>query len=110
MWKGFQHSFKKSCLYVQIIYDKFDISHLLNALNKIKKEEFRKDGKAMRGLLYRKKFILLSRMENLKEDAKAALKHLLKINRRFYKSYILKREFWAIMGLWVKDTGNEILE
>lgn len=94
MWKRFQRSFKEHCHSVQIIYDKFHIvRHLLNALNEVRKEEFRKAGEGMRGLLCGKKFILLSRMENLKGDAKAALKYLLKVNRRLYKAYLLKESF-----------------
>lgn len=94
MWKGFEKSFKANCPKVKIIYDKFHIvRHLLNALNEVRKAEFRIANKQMKGHLIGKKFILLSRMENLMGDARKALKQLLRVNRRLYKAYLLKESF-----------------
>jgi hypothetical protein len=52
---------------IKIIYDKFHVMrHLLNALNKIRKAEFRSAGKEMKRILTGRKFILLKRISNLR--------------------------------------------
>ncbi len=50
--------------------------HLLNALNEVRKAEFKKAGRKMKGLLCGKKFILLSKITNLKGKARTALKEV----------------------------------
>lgn len=51
MAKGFINSFRSPCPSIKIIYDKFHVMrHLLNALNEVRKEEFRKAGRRMKGL------------------------------------------------------------
>ncbi|MEW6104534.1 MAG: ISL3 family transposase [bacterium] len=94
MAKGFINSFKANCPSIKIIYDKFHvIRHLLNALNEVRKREFKKAGKEMKGLLCGKKFILLKKMGNLKGSARETLKGLLKANWRLYKAHLLKESF-----------------
>jgi len=47
MWKGFINSFKAHCPNIAIIYDKFHIvRHLLEALNKVRKQELRYAGRS----------------------------------------------------------------
>ncbi|MBI5286556.1 MAG: transposase [Deltaproteobacteria bacterium] len=94
MAKGFINSFRANCPSIKIIYDKFHVMrHLLNALNEVRKAEFRKAGKKMKGLLCGKKFILLKRMSNLRGEARKALKRLLSVNNRIYKAHLLKESF-----------------
>lgn len=94
MAKGFINSFRKHCPSIKIIYDKFHIiRHLLNALNEVRKVEFKKAAQKMKGYLFGKKFILLSRESNLKGEAKSSLKELLRVNRRLYKAHLLKESF-----------------
>lgn len=99
MWKGFERSFNAHCPSVTVIYDKFHIMrHLLNALNEVRKAEFRRARKKMRDLLCGKRFILLSRVANLSRDARKTLKDLLRVNKRLYKAHLLKEnfgQFWS---------------
>lgn len=105
MWKGFIKSFRKHCPNIRIIYDKFHIiRHLLNALNEIRKAEFKKAGGEMKGLLCGKKFILLSNMKNLRKEAKTSLKELLQINSRLYKAYLLKECFGRLWSYTYKGS------
>ena len=107
MWKPFRNSFTAHCPGIQIIYDKFHvIRHLLNALNEVRKAEFRQAGGRFRGLLAGKKFILLSRQAHVRGKARQALTHLLAANRRLLKAHLLKESFdhlWSYTSkTWAK--------
>ena len=106
MAKGFVNSFRCHCPSIEIIYDKFHvIRHLLNALNEVRKSEFRKRGGKMKGLLCGKKFILLSKAKNLKHKAREALKELLSINHRLYKAHLLKENFGELWSYTYKGSA-----
>lgn len=90
----------------KIIYDKFHIvRHLLDALNEVRKTEFKKAGEKMKGLLCGKKFILLSRESNLKDKARQALKDLLRVNHRLYKAHLLKESFGQLWSYTYKGAA-----
>ena len=94
MWKPFRRSFEAHCRGVAILYDKFHvIRHLLEALNTVRKLEFKRAGKSMKGLLCGKKFILLSRQAHVRGKARVALTQLLARNRRLLKAHLLKESF-----------------
>lgn len=111
MAKGFIKSFKTNCPSIKIIYDKFHVvRHLHNALNEVRKSEFKKAGKVMKGILCGKKFILLSRKKNLKGKARAALQGLLKVNRRLYKAHLLKESFSQLWSYKYKGNAQRFFE
>lgn len=94
MWEAFDKSAKKNIPQAAILYDKFHIMrHLSEALDKIRKQEYArlsgKDRKYIKG----KKYILLSKRENLSLDGRVSLKELLKANRRLNTAYLLKESF-----------------
>lgn len=94
MWKPFKNSFKKHCPDVKIIYDKFHvISHLLKALNEVRKQELKKAATRFKGMLAGKKFILLSRQAHVRGKARTALNNLLTANHRLLKAHLLKESF-----------------
>jgi len=99
MWKAFRRSVEAHCPGVVILYDKFHvIRHLLEALNTVRKQEFKRAGKSMKGLLCGKKFLLLSRVTHVRGKAREALKRLLGANRRLLKAHLRKESFghlWA---------------
>jgi transposase len=99
MWKAFRRSVEAHCPGVQVIYDKFHvIRHLLEALNTVRKQEFKRAGKTLKGLLCGKKFLLLSRLAHIRGKAREALTRLLGANRRLLKAHLLKESFghlWA---------------
>ncbi|MDI6890829.1 MAG: ISL3 family transposase [Thermodesulfovibrionales bacterium] len=111
MAKGFINSFRTHCPSIKIIYDKFHVMrHLLNALNDVRKAEFKRAGKKMKGLLCGKKFILLKRMNNLKGDARKALKELLGVNHRIYKAHLLKESFGQLWSYTYKGAARRFWE
>lgn len=111
MAKGFINSFRKHCPSIKIVYDKFHvIRHLLNALNEVRKDEFKKAGEKMKGLLCGKKFILLSREKNLKGKAKQAIKDLLRFNQRLFKGYLLKESFGQLWSYTYKGAARRFWE
>ncbi|MEK6968544.1 MAG: ISL3 family transposase [Nanoarchaeota archaeon] len=94
MWKGFIKSFKANCPKVEIIYDKFHIiSHLLEALNKVRKNVLQTAEEELREELTGKKFILLSRCAHVRGKAREALSLLLGSSKRLFKAYMLKESF-----------------
>jgi transposase len=94
MWKAFRRSVEAHCPGVVILYDKFHVlRHLLEALNTVRKQEFKRAGKTMKGLLCGKKFLLLSRQAHVRGKARVALQQLLGANRRLLKAHLLKESF-----------------
>lgn len=95
MWKGFINSFKAHCPGIVILYDKFHvIRHLLDALNKVRKQELRcVNQRIKKALLAGKKFILLSRLSHIRGKARESLKELLSASPRLCKAHLLKESF-----------------
>ncbi|MCL4485446.1 MAG: transposase [Nitrospirae bacterium] len=93
-WKPFRKSLLAHCPTAQIIYDKFHvIRHLLEAVNEVRKQESKKPGDRMKGLLGGKKFVLLSRRSNLKREGRKALEELLLVSPCLLKAHFLKETF-----------------
>ena len=94
MWKGFSNSFKANCPGIVILFDKFHvITHLLDALNKVRQHELKHLSKKLKGLLTGKKFILLSRLAHVRGNARVALNELLCASPRLRKAHLLKESF-----------------
>jgi len=94
MWKPFRKSLLAHCPKAQAIYDKFHvIRHLLDAVNEVRKQEFKRLGDRMKGVLAGKKFVLLSRRSNLKRESRKALEELLLVSPRLLKAHFLKETF-----------------
>jgi len=94
MWKGFINSFRAHCPGIVILYDKFHvITHLLDALNKVRRHELGRLGKKLKGLLTGKKFVLLSRLAHVRGKARESLNELLCASPRLRKAHLLKESF-----------------
>ena len=94
MWKPFRESFQRHAAHVHIIYDKFHVIRLLlNAVNEVRKVEFKKAQGRFRGLLAGKKFILLSRQAHVRGKARESLTALLAANSKLFKAHLLKESF-----------------
>jgi transposase len=94
MWKAFGNSARRHAPQAAILFDKFHVMrHLGEALDKVRKSEYRrlqgKDRKYIKG----QKYTLLSNRENLSVDGRRALKQLLAANKRLNKAYLLKESF-----------------
>ena len=111
MWRAFRNSFKAHCPGVAIIYDEFHIiRHLLEALNQVRKAEFKGASKRFRGLLAGKKFILLSRQAHVRGKARQALNQLLHANRRLFKAHLLKESFGHLWSYRSKTWARKFFQ
>lgn len=71
MWDAFIASVKEHCPNADIVFDKFHVSKKVNeALDSIRKEEFRKADPVERKDMKHKRFLILSRNKNLEEYQK----------------------------------------
>ena len=79
---------------VDIVFDHFHATALINkALDELRKEEFEMHRKAGYQTLKGNRFLLLRNYENLDPAKSKGLEHLLKMNNRLAKGYILKEQF-----------------
>ncbi len=102
MWKAFEKSTRKNVPKAAILYDKFHvIRHLGKALDKVRKQEYRRVSGKGRSFIKGQKYTLLSNKENLSLDGRRALKKLLHANRRLNTAYLLKESFGQ---LWSYQT------
>lgn len=82
----------------KIVYDKFHIvQHANDAVDEVRKAEFFRQGKEKRKVIKGKKWLLLSRWENLTGAPRGELIRLFQLNRRVFKAYLLKE---SLERLW----------
>ena len=94
MWKAFWNSTRRNAPQAAILFDKFHIMrHLGEALDKVRKSEYARLSDKKREFIKGQKYTLLSHRENLTLDGRAALKKLLKANKRLNTAYLLKESF-----------------
>jgi transposase len=94
MWKPFRTVTNARAPQAAILFDKFHIMrHLGDALDKVRKSEYKRLAGRDRSLIKGQKYTLLSHRENLNLEGRKALKKLLAANRRLNKAYLLKESF-----------------
>ena len=96
MWKPFRTSAKKEGHAPQaaILFDKFHVlRHLGDALDKVRRSEYRRVSGKGRAYIKGQRYTLLSHRENLTSDGRRSLKKLLAANRRLNTAYLLKESF-----------------
>jgi len=94
MWEAFANSAKKNIHHADILYDKFHVmKHLGEAMDKIRKLEYKRLTGKDRDYIKGHKYTLLSRKKNLTLKGRNALKELLEINKRLNTAYLLKESF-----------------
>jgi transposase len=98
MWQPFRQSIEQWSPGCRIVYDRFHImQHANEAVNEVRRAEFFRQGKAKRGLIKGKKWLLLSRWRNLSGPQRGELNRLFRMNRRMFKAYLLKE---SLERLW----------
>ena len=91
MWKPFRLARRAPR---RDLFDKFHVTrHLGEALDQVRKSEYRRLAGRGRRYIKGQKYTLLSRKENLTLDGKKALKTLLSANKRLNTAYVLKESF-----------------
>jgi transposase len=96
MWKPFSTSLKKEGHAPQaaILYDKFHVMrHLGDALDAVRRSEYRRLAGKDRSYIKGQRYILLSNRENLTQDGRVSLTKLLAANKRLDTAYMLKESF-----------------
>jgi transposase len=94
MWKPFRNATKARAPQAAIVFDKFHIiSHLSDALDKVRKAECARLTGKDRRFIKGQKYTLLSHRENLSLEGKKSLKLLLAANKRLNTAYLLKESF-----------------
>jgi transposase len=94
MWKPFRNSTQRNASQAAILFDKFHIMRNLGeALDQIRKSEYARLSGKKREFIKGQKYTLLSHRENLTMNGRAALKKLLKANKRLNTAYLLKESF-----------------
>jgi len=94
MWKPFRNSTRTYAPQAAVLFDKFHIlRHLGEALDKIRKQEYKRLTGKDRDFIKGQKYALLSHRENLSTDARKGLKRLLAANKRLNTAYLLKESF-----------------
>ena len=94
MWKPFRNVTHERATQAAILFDKFHImSHLGDALDKVRKREYARLQGADRRYIKGQKYMLLFHPENLTLDGRRSLKTLLAANKRLNTAYLLKESF-----------------
>src|SRR5579862_6002014 len=94
MWKPFRLATAAHAPQAAILFDKFHIMrHLGEALDEVRKSEYRRLADRDRRYIKGQKYTLLSRWENLTLDGRRALKTLFAANKRLNTAYLLKESF-----------------
>lgn len=106
MWRAFEASTRKQIPQAAILYDKFHVMrHVGNAVDAVRKQEYRRLKGPQRKYLKGQKYILLSRREHLDLEGQRALRKIFRLNKRLQTAYLLReslgclwdyhREAWA---------------
>src|ERR1700683_1384226 len=91
MWEPFRLSIEEWAPQCRIVYDKFHImKHANEAIDEVRRAEFFRKGKQGREVVKGKRWLLLSRWENLSGEKRGQLNELFGLNRRMFKAYLLK--------------------
>jgi len=94
MWRAFRTSTLRHAPQACIVFDKFHVlRHLSDALDEVRRSEYRRLSGKDRTYIKGQRYTLLSRWENLSLDGRRSLKKLLAANRRLNTAYLLKEQF-----------------
>lgn len=111
MWKPFRTSTGRNAPQVRIIFDKFHVlRHLGEALDDVRKSEYRRVSGKDRTFIKGQKYTLLSARANLNLEARQALGKLLKANRRLNTAYLLKESFGQLWSYRREGNARRFFE
>lgn len=99
MWQPYIDTIKLRAPQAVLVFDKFHIvRHLMEAVDQVRRDEIRDQGKAHRELLARTRYLWLKNPWNLTEGQALRLGELEHLNLKINRAYLLKeafREFWS---------------
>lgn len=98
MWDPYIASLNNHCPNIEIVIDKFHlVKMIVDALDKVRKQEFAKANDRERIYMKRKRFVILKRHSNLSEKQKEDLDELMKRNELLYSAYLIKEQISDIL-------------
>lgn len=87
MWKAFRNSTRNHAPDARIVFDKFQVlRHLSNALDKVRRSEYKRVNEKERRFIKGQRYSLLSSRASLDLEGRLALKILFKANSRLHKA------------------------
>jgi transposase len=93
MWKPYLQSVRQHLPRAAIVFDKFHVmKHVNAAVDETRRQEFFRQGAAMRASMRGKRWLLLTRWRNLDRTKRGLLNEALALNRRLFKAYFLKEQ------------------
>jgi transposase len=93
MWKPYLQSVRQHLPRAAIVFDKFHVmKHVNAAVDETRRQEFFRQGTAMRASMRGKRWLLLTRWRNLDRTKRGLLNEALALNRRLFKAYFLKEQ------------------
>lgn len=94
MWKPFRNATQAHAPQAAILFDKFHVMrHLSEALDNVRKAEYKRLKGKERHYIKGQKYNLLSHWDNLNLEGRERLKVLLSVNKRLNTAYVLKESF-----------------
>jgi transposase len=94
IWAPFRIATVENAPRARILYDKFHVMrHLGNALDTVRKTEYRRVSEKDRRFIKGQKYTLLAAREHLSLEKRRSLKLLLSANRRLHRAYLLRETF-----------------
>jgi transposase len=111
MWQPFFKSVKKNVPGAEVVYDKFHIMrHLNNALDLVRRREYRRLAGKDRSFIKGQRYTLLSHRENLTLEGRRALRKLFKANKRLTVAYLLKESFGQLWDYKTEGWARRFFE
>jgi transposase len=111
MWKPFRKVAKKYVPDARIIFDKFHIiRHLADALDEVRRQEYKRVSDKERDYIKGQRYTLLSHKANLDEKGRRSLQLLLKANKRLHKAYLLKESFGQLWDYRYPASAQKFFE
>jgi transposase len=99
MWDPYIKALTELCPHAKLVFDKFHVVKKINeALDSLRKSEFSEADPKERKMMKHRRFIILKRRENLEHEERDKLRTIMKMNKRLYKSYLLKEQILSIFN------------
>lgn len=111
MLPAFRNSTQKNAKNARIIYDKFHIMrHLGDALDAVRRSEYKRLSGKDRAYIKGQRYTLLSRRENLTLEGQQSLRKLLRANKRLNIAYLLKETFGQLWDYQTEGWARAFFE
>jgi transposase len=101
MWMPYINVIEEKASNAVLVFDKFHIiRHLMNAVDRVRRDEIHEKGKEHKELIKHTRYLWLKNPWNLTDKQKARLSVLEKLNLKINRAYLLKeafRNFWSYL-------------